>query len=163
MQNFPFEHDGKTLWYSRAVAVTGFIFCNFDGVIKVLINKRGKGTPDFQGMWNVPCGYLDFNESAEEAVCREVGEETGVLITPEALELWTVNSSPKENRQNVTLRYIGAVESNIAELTTGKLKNGGEQDEVDEIAWISEEEIDNYEWAFNHKVLVKEAFNLVGW
>lgn len=163
MQNFPFEYNGETFWYSRALAVTGFVFCNFDGVIKILVNKRGKGTPDFQGCWNVPCGYLDFNETAEEAACREVGEETGVVISPDAFELWTVNSSPKENRQNVTMRFIGAIDREVADLTTGKLVNGGEQDEVDEIKWMTLKEINNYEWAFNHKELIEEAFKTVIW
>lgn len=41
-----------------------------------LANKRGTETPDFQGYWNCPCGYIDFDETEEDAVCREIMEET---------------------------------------------------------------------------------------
>ena len=82
MKNFPLlDENGKEWWISRSIAVTGCVFTFLNGKWCVLANKRGEGTPDFQGMWNMPCGYLDFNETTAEAVIREVYEETGVRLT----------------------------------------------------------------------------------
>lgn len=64
------EHAGETLWSGRYCAVAAFVFCKIHGVWHVLANQRGEGTPDFQGYWNCPCGYLDM-EKAENACSRE--------------------------------------------------------------------------------------------
>lgn len=81
MKNFPLlDENGKEWWISRSIAVTGCIFTFLNGKWCVLANKRGEGTPDFQGMWNMPCGYLDFDETTAQAVIREVYEETGIKV-----------------------------------------------------------------------------------
>jgi 8-oxo-dGTP pyrophosphatase MutT (NUDIX family) len=80
MNNFPITKDGKVYWVARNVAVACFVFAPINGEWCVLANQRGKGTPDFQGLWNCPCGYLDYNETTKEAAKREVYEETGIKI-----------------------------------------------------------------------------------
>ena len=72
--------DGKEIWLSRAVAVVATVAVFFENEMYILLNKRGTGTPDFQGYWNLPCGYLDYNETTGEAPLREVWEECGVDI-----------------------------------------------------------------------------------
>ena len=91
MKNFPIEHEGKIYWISRAIGVAGYIFC-YDDELKILANKRGSGTPDFQGYWNCPCGYLDFDETTAQACSREIKEETGLEVT----EIQYLFSSPNE-------------------------------------------------------------------
>ena len=76
------EHAGETVWVHRSIAVAGFIFCRINNEWCVLANQRGEGAPDFQGYWNCPCGYLDFDETLAEACSREIYEETGVNIEP---------------------------------------------------------------------------------
>lgn len=44
----------------------------------VLIVRRGK--PPFMGRWSIPGGGLHYREALEDAVRREVREETGVEI-----------------------------------------------------------------------------------
>ena len=143
-------HKGETLWSGRYCAVSCVVLAKEkDGKWYVLINKRGKGTPDDQGKWNMPCGYLDGGESATEACSREVAEECGVSIPSEAFALINVETDPKKcNKGNVTLRHlcILGLRKHI-----GKLQAGGEKDEVDGIKWLPIEEIPNYNWAFNHK------------
>lgn len=45
---------------------------------EVLLIKRGK--PPFKGNWSIPGGRLHHNERIEEAIHREVREETGLAI-----------------------------------------------------------------------------------
>ena len=84
MKNFSIIDDrtGREYWISRSVAVVGFIY-GYDEDEKeyILAVQRGTGTPDpeFVGKWCLPCGYLDYDETLEEALQREVFEETGVL------------------------------------------------------------------------------------
>lgn len=122
----------------------------------------GIGTPDFQGMWNMPCGYLDFDETTKEAVIREVYEETGVLVPPSYLHFWSFNDLPTQNLQNVTFRYYALLDYPIpGNFSIGEL--GGEKDEVADIKWIRIRDIGNYQWAFNHKEIIEEfcdKFNL---
>ena len=80
MNNFSVIKDGKEYWVARNVAVVCFVFAPINGEWCVLANQRGKGTPDFQGLWNAPCGYLDYNETTKEAAKREVYEETGIQL-----------------------------------------------------------------------------------
>lgn len=149
--------DGRVIWNSRAMAVVAIvIFTNLNtGEVSVIANKRGKGTPDYQGMWNVPCGYLDWDETTKEAASRELFEETGIIIHPNDWGLLSVQDSPKENHQNVTFRYITyLMGTDVSRL--GKFKQtGGEVDEVEEIKLINLEDLDKYQWAFNHYNLLK--------
>lgn len=156
------EHAGKTLWSGRYCAVAAFAFCKIHGVWHVLANQRGEGTPDFQGYWNCPCGFLDM-ETAEEACSREAYEETGVKIDPAKWTLFGVESDPIYcNNGNVTLRYITVLEygkDNISTSMEAVLNGEGEQDEVIRIQWIPIRDIDKYNWAFNHKNRILEAIS----
>ncbi len=149
MQNFSFWYKGKLFWYSRSVAVTLFTFCkNEANQWCVLANLRGSGTPDFQNHWNVPCGYLDFNETGEEASKREVFEETNVNVPLDNISLLETDTSPKLNRQNVSLRYCATLDGLITDYPLSKANM--EKNEVDDIKWIPIDSIDNYKWAFGH-------------
>ena len=135
MKNFPLlDENGKEWWISRSIAVTGCVFTFLNGKWCVLANKRGEGTPDFQGMWNMPCGYLDFNETTAEAVIREVYEETGVRLNPNFLHFWKFNDSPAQNRQNVSFRYYALIDAQPGSISVGTGNDrGGEEDEVEAI------------------------------
>ena len=49
---------------------------------RVLLIKRGK--PPLYGRWVVPGGTVELGESLEQALVREVCEETGLLVRPRA-------------------------------------------------------------------------------
>ena len=133
MKNFPIKYEGKTYWISRAVGVAGYIFTLEGNKLLILANKRGKGTPDFQGYWNCPCGYLDFDETTAEACCREIKEETNLNVNVVDLHLFNIEDDPKANKQNVTFRYW-ALSPHFK--TQSIYAKGAEEDEVAEVEWI---------------------------
>jgi len=159
----------RGFFISRSVAVVGTILIHHVNTktTYVLIGKRGKGTPDFQGCWNMPCGYLDWNETGAEALVREVYEETGLDIDEltksdtaclynHLEQPWFVNhDSINSNRQNVTLRF-GALFLSLQDELPKLTNEHCEPDEVEELKWIDIKEMDQYECAFNHDKVLKE-------
>ena len=158
MKNFEITsiEDGKRYWISRSVAVSLFLYIKDGDRTYILANKRGKGSSDYQGLWNCPCGYLDFDETGEAAAVREVKEETGYILEEKDLDLVKVVTDPCQNHQNITIRYKAM--KDIKELKRKKKKDiqGGEEDEVEEVKLIDIEDIDKYEWAFGHKEIIRE-------
>ena len=169
--------DGKVIWESRSVAVNCVIVAtNSDTPTDpfVLISKRGSGTPDFQGYWNVPAGYLDNNETTNDACIREVWEETGVnlksilnmeendkndknyVIYDKVTTEWGTNSDITNNRQNVSFRYgVYFVMKDF--INKIKLSDeNSEPNEIGDIKWIPISKIKDYKFAFNHDKLIKD-------
>ena len=73
---------------------------------KILLIKRAPHLIN-GGKYALPGGYLDRDETAEEAVIREVKEETGYDST--VLKLFTIidrPDRPQEDRQNVAFVYV---------------------------------------------------------
>jgi ADP-ribose pyrophosphatase YjhB (NUDIX family) len=158
MNNFSVKVNGREFWISRSIAVVAFVVATDEnGTSWILATQRGKGTPDpeYVGKWCLPCGYLEYDETMDEAVIREVKEETGVTLNPDRLNFLNFNADPKsDKRQNVTFRYIAWVNYNeaLAELTT----KYSEKDEVMEVRFIPLNDIKEYSWAFNHQNLIEE-------
>lgn len=91
------EHGGRQrpicpdcgyVHYSNPVPGVGMLI-ELDGGI-VLIQR---GHAPHQGEWTLPSGFVEADESAEEAAIREAAEETG-LVT-EIIELMGINSFPE--------------------------------------------------------------------
>jgi len=152
---------GKKVWISRSPALVGVIIAEIEGKRYVLVGKRGKGAADNKGLWNVPCGYLDWDENGYDGICREIYEETGLYL-PDIInekvngiyvndsymeQPFFVNTDPKENRQNVSLSYgLYFTCDKLPELTT----EFSEPDEVAEVKWLEIENIESYDFAFDH-------------
>jgi 8-oxo-dGTP pyrophosphatase MutT (NUDIX family) len=160
MKNFPIkDENGKEYWISRSVAVSGFVFIVSDHkVVSVLAEQRGKGAADFQGLWCCPCGYVDFDETLLQAIERETYEETGVLV--QSWELAGINDDPSENHQNITARYIALLDKS-REQRLSVLMNGGEVDEIEDLRWIDVDDLDNYDWAFNHRNIIANLVEML--
>lgn len=155
------------LWLSRSSAVVSLvtIYCEDTHTHYVLIGQRGKGTSKFQGYWNLPCGYLDKDESLKDAAIRETFEETGLYVgnidefksTDQPV---FVNSDPKDNsRQDITNYFLFSSIVNIEELhhINSLLSNKyAEPDEVSNVKLINVNDVDTYNFCFNHDKIIMQ-------
>lgn len=163
------KENGNEYWISRAVAVVGVVIGVKNGNISsFLVSQRGPGCPDFVGSWACTCGYLDWDETAEDGVVRELYEELGIKVSSSKANLWKVITDPKRDaRQNVILRYIIPIDQDELEEMVEKSKlamidpevRGGERGEVSDVKLISVTDIPNYTWAFNHDDVILEAYD----
>lgn len=161
------NHNGQEIWISRSLAVAGVILAVSleDKRMYLLASKRGPNAADFIGLWNLCCGYLDWDESAPQAMARELYEEVGLdvadirengrVLINDFEQPWFVASEPKQNRQNVTLRYglcfLVNTDKELPVLTTEYNEVVGE---VEDPTWLPIEQINNHEWAFDHDKVV---------
>jgi len=158
-----YDKEGNFLgWYSRSVAASLLALCrDMNGEWYVLASERGNGAPDFQGYWNLPCGYCEFNETLKETAVRECFEETGVKFDPELLEFFGYNDDPKKtNRQNISFRFLTVVTDKVTSDFRFS-KDNNEKDEVGKIAWINLSAIHSFKWAFDHLEQIERAKKMV--
>jgi 8-oxo-dGTP diphosphatase len=94
--------------YERpAVTVDVAIFTILGGELKVLLVKR-KNWP-FAGMWAIPGGFIEMDESLEKAAARELEEETGVSDVY-LEQLYTFGAPGRDPRTRViTVAYFALV------------------------------------------------------
>jgi len=133
-------------FYSRYIAADGLVIKND----KVLLIKRKQGTRQ-SGSWALPGGYLNWNESLEDCVLREIKEETG--IKGEVIRLFGVYSHPqrdKDNYQNVTAVYI--VKPLSDDLIVDKK-------EIEKADWFESKSLPKL-IAFDHRKIIKEFFKI---
>lgn len=98
---------------------------------KVLVGKR-KNIPG-SGTWAFPGGHLEFRESLEECVKREVMEEVGIKIKNIKFQTLTNDINPKEKTHYVTLFFTSSYNG-------GKVKNM-EPEKCESWEWIKWEDL----------------------
>jgi 8-oxo-dGTP diphosphatase len=59
-----------------AIACDAVIYAKIKKDLMILLVKRGN--EPYKGMWALPGGFMEWGESCEEAVAREISEETGL-------------------------------------------------------------------------------------
>jgi len=111
----------------------------------VLIRRNNE---PYKGMWALPGGFAEANETAERCCEREAHEETGLSV--KAKKLIGIFSDPgRDPRGTIAGAYI-------CELIGGELKGG---DDAKEAKWFPLEGLPAL--AFDHQKIIEEAKKLM--
>ena len=120
-----------------------------DGIIKnknnkeILLIKR-KNNP-FKNSWALPGGFIEYNEKTEDAIIREIIEETG-LIT-EIINLIGVYSDPKRDPRGHTISIVYELK-----IINGELESG---DDASEAKFYKFNELPD-KLSFDHKKIIND-------
>jgi len=125
---------------SPALTVDGILIRD-DSIL--LIQRKH---PPFQGKWALPGGFVEYGEKTEEAMVREMSEETGLKIQIQSLV--GVYSDPRRDPRGHTVTVAYLVES-----VGGSLHAG---DDAGNVKFFKANELP--ELAFDHMMIVKDAF-----
>jgi ADP-ribose pyrophosphatase YjhB (NUDIX family) len=126
-------NDCGFTYYHNIAAAVAIVFIFED---KVLFTVRNVD-PD-KGKWDLPGGFIDPNETAEAAACREIKEELGIEISTSDLKY--ISTSPNNYLyKNVPYRtmdifYECKLPSNVTKIEA--------EDEIQELIWAKRSEID---------------------
>ncbi len=131
-------------WPRPMVTVDAVIFRLVGGKIKVLLIQRGN--EPYKGKWALPGGFVDMDEELEDAVARELAEETG--LGGVALEqMHTFGRCGRDPRgRQISVAFFG-----IANADTKKIKGG---DDAAKAEWFDIVNLPE-ELAFDHDEVIK--------
>ena len=111
---------------------------------KILLALRDN--EPFKGTWCIPGGHIEFGEHPDEAVKREVAEETGLDITDFSFFNYYSEYYPDLEWHAIALIFLAKAE--------GTLKP--QPGEVRELRWVTPEEALALPLAFNHGDMIKD-------
>jgi ADP-ribose pyrophosphatase YjhB (NUDIX family) len=161
--------DGRTVWLSRASTVVVNVWCFVNDAPHLLLSQRGENTPNEQFKWNLPCGYLDWDETLTDAAEREVFEETGLDLRKLQAQAENILDNQLDQPWKVRSGYQGSSKQNISHHyyfifkaeTLPTLSNAFcEQGEVADNRWVKVPELGNYDYAFRHHETIREIMDL---
>jgi len=75
------QRCGFVLWQNPKPVVAALVTRQDEAQAQVLLGRRG--LEPGRGLWHVPGGFVDPDETPEEALARECAEELGVQVEPE--------------------------------------------------------------------------------
>jgi len=133
-------------WPRPMVSVDAAVFGFFRGKAKLLLIRR-KNEP-FKGQWALPGGFVDIDEELEDAVARELAEETGLVnVTLEQMHTFGRCGRDPRGRQ-ITIVFTGTATEGL-----NKIKAG---DDAAKARWFDIEKLPK-DLAFDHSEVVKFA------
>lgn len=135
-----------TYEYPRpAVTVDAAVFRSTDNSFEVLLIRRGN--EPFKGMWALPGGFVNMDETLEEAVARELKEETS-LENVELEQLHTFSAVNRDPRhRTISTVFYGIINQESIEARAG--------DDASETRWFSIGSLPSM--AFDHDRVVEMA------
>ena len=127
------------------LTVDAIVSCSDNSIILI----RRKNDP-YKDHWALPGGFVEYGETVESAVLREVKEETGLIIKLNGIS--GVYSDPKRDPRGhtVTICYR-------ASKIGGKLKA---DTDASFVQCVKIEEALNYKLAFDHGQIIKDACSI---
>jgi 8-oxo-dGTP diphosphatase len=133
-------------WPRPMVTVDAAVFAFLEGKAHLLLIKR-KHDP-YAGQWAVPGGFVEMDEELEDAVARELEEETGLrnIALEQMRTFGTVGRDPR-GRQ-ITVVYTGIASEGQTEVRGG--------DDAAEARWFDIDRLPE-NMAFDHDAVTAFA------
>lgn len=133
-------------WPRPMVTVDAVVFAFFAGHAKLLLINRAK--EPFKGKWALPGGFVDIDEELEDAIERELAEETGLVDVP-LQQMHTFGKCGRDPRgRQITIAFMG-----IATKGKQRIKAG---DDAAKAQWFDIEKLPA-DLAFDHNEVAKFA------
>lgn len=128
-----------------AVTVDAVVFGLDETELKVLLIRRAKAP--CKGLWAIPGGFIQMDESAEEAVQRKLCEETGIgdLFLEQLYTFSEVDRDPRE--RVISIAYFALVRPDHLQIRA--------HGESGDVSWFSLKELP--ELAFDHAKILEVA------
>lgn len=121
---------------------------------KILILQRSSDDDIFPNLWELPSGKKEPMEKVEDAVAREVLEETGLSVSVDSI-LDTFNflvEKPEEIRDFTQLVFAVRPDKNV------DVKISSEHQDF---RWIDKNELENFNISKETKAAIRKAFSKI--
>ncbi len=118
---------------------------------RVLLVRRAQ--EPLKGEWSIPGGLVDLGEALEEAVRRELVEETGLRVEP--VGVLGVFDRILYGEEAERVRYHYVLVDYLCRLVSGEPRAGSDASEV---CWASREEVPAYHLNKKTGAVVEKAF-----
>ena len=138
-------------WPRPMITVDAAVFTFSGDKAKVLLINRGH--EPFKGKWALPGGFVNMDEELEDAIVRELAEETGLTgVRLEQMRTFgTVGRDPRGRM--ITIVFMGIAKEDQTTIKAG--------DDAAKAQWFDIEELPK-DTAFDHDEVVRFAIeNLV--
>lgn len=120
-----------------------------EGEYWVLLVRRGNDP--FKGMWALPGGFMDMDETLEQCARRELKEETGVDVPVRFEELGSFSTVDRDPRgRTVTVAFLAVIP--MAEARGG--------DDAADAQWFPLNALPPL--AFDHEEIMQRAIDRMG-
>ncbi len=117
---------------------------------RVLLIRRGK--EPLRGRWVVPGGTVELGETLEQALVREMKEETGLRVEPgEALTVFD-----RIIQDAGTVRYHYVIVDYLCTYVSGEARAASDAEAV---AWATPEQLSAYDLPEKAMEVVQDAFH----
>ncbi len=138
-------------WPRPMVTVDAAVFTFSDDKARVLLINRGN--EPFKGKWALPGGFVGMDEELEDAVARELEEETGLAgVQLEQMRTFgTVGRDPRGRM--ITIVFMGIAKEDQTTIKAG--------DDAAQAQWFDIEKVPD-DMAFDHDEVVRFAIEKLG-
>lgn len=138
------------------IAVTAdlAVFTIKNSKLSLLLVKRG-GHPE-KGKWALPGGFVNIDESIDDAASRELYEETNVTVDNGYLEQLCTIGNPYRDKRGyvVSVSYVALIP---------RINKFFASDDAEEVHFFSADDVlsDSFDLAFDHKNIVRKGLERI--
>lgn len=131
------------------VTVDAALLSKKNNALRILLIRRGN--EPFKGMWALPGGFVDMDETCEHAAVRELEEETSLSGIP-LTQFRTYSAVKRDPRhRTISVVYYAVVNENDRTARAG--------DDAAEAKWFDVDDLPAM--AFDHDMIIRELISFV--